>query len=339
MRRLLDFDPTTRIGGPWLRCPIPPAIHADVRAAQAGCVEWAIAVGLTTKGSPRHAFLRRSRFGILAGRCFAWASREQLQLAADWITFLFFYDDLCDTLEEGENDDESVLNALDARLVSILRGRLRGPLSDPYCRAVADIRVRLLDLADPGWVARLADDVELYLQGVRWERSVERSGDAMTLATYQHMRPMISAVNTCLDLAGAFVDGSNPRLGREPLVQELERIANNHISWVNDIYSVDREIAHGQTANLVVLLMKSEGLAPRAALDRAIEICNAEMAAFVALESHLDALGSAQADAYASVMSIWIRGSLDWHAESDRYRRSEELSSGTEALEGSSEAA
>jgi 5-epi-alpha-selinene synthase len=196
---------------------------------------------------------------------------------------------------------------------------------------MADIRRRLMRMIDPRWLARLAEDLELYLQGVRWEHAVERSGRPLTLAIYRHMRPLTSAVNICLDLAGAFECPDDPTLGREPLVRELERIANNHISWVNDIFSLDRERAHGQTANLVVALASSEGLSLAQALDRAIELCNAEMEAFTRLESQLQQLGIDGAEPYVTAIARWIRGSIDWHVGAARYVQAQPLTIGVDA--------
>lgn len=334
MQRFLDFDPTTRQSGPRLGCPIPPAIHPDVVAAGPASIAWALRMGLTAEGTPRFAVLERARFAWLAARCYPRVSRSQLQIMADLVTFLFFYDDLVDAPEgcddhRGGHRGDAWRERVEDRIVAALRDPTCAEgdpaFDEPHCRAILDIRRRLAVMLHPGWLRRVADDMELYFQGVRWERAHERRHEVVSLATYRHLRPMISACNLCFDLAGAFACPDDPSLGRDPLVRELERIANNHVSWVNDIFSLDRELAHGQSANVVVALARSEGLAMRQALDRAIEVTNEELATFVQLEARLDELGMGHADPYVAALATWMRGSLDWHAQSDRYRRSSAL--------------
>ncbi len=321
MERILDFDPVSRASGPWLRCPIPPAVHDDVARAREASLAWAVEMGLSPADAPALRVLRAARFADLAARTYTYATPEQLQLGADWASLLFFCDDLVDTTccLRGRVAEEELVK-LDAGIVAALRGERWAPRDVPLCMAAADIRSRLLAIAAPGWIDRLADDMELYLDGVRWERAIEREQAPLTLATYRHMRPMISAVPTVLDLGGAFLCPDRPDIGRQPLVAQLAHVVNNHICWINDIYGLDRELAHGQRANLVIAMATSEGISFREALDRSIVICNAEMDTFVALEQHLHEASDGQVDPFVLVLCRWIRGNLDWHAESGRYR-------------------
>lgn len=321
MRRILDFDPIARADGPRLSCPIPPAIHDSVATVQAHSVLWAIQMGLTTQDSPHLQALRGGRFAGLAARCYAWATTEQIQIATDWITLLFFYDDLVDTDASARDGQEEVaLRRLERHLVDLMRGTSRMPPSHPFAVAAADLRRRISKHCAAGWLDRLADDVELYIEGVHWERSTEAEGTPLTLSSYRHMRPMISAVNNCVTLATSFVRPGDPRYGTSPLLQELTRVANNHISWVNDIYSLDRELRHGQRANLVVGIAEERGCSLREALDVAIEQCNAEMQTFLAIERHLHTTNQRDADDYVALLCRWIRGNIDWHDDSDRYQ-------------------
>lgn len=320
MKRILDFDPVARHSGPWLQCPIPPAIHDLVAGARESCESWAVAMGLAEPGSAALRVLRAGRFANLAARTYDYANAEQLALGADWATFLFFYDDIVDVAisQRGETAEEELVG-LDAAIVASLRGAPCSSDAPPLVAAAADIRRRLQSMASAQWAERLADDTALYLQGVRWERAVERTHAPLTLATYRHMRPMISAVPTVLTLGAAFLCPTRPDVGRSPLLQELARVANNHICWVNDIYGLDRELAFEQRANVVVALASTEAIPLRDALDRAIVLCNAEMDTFVGIERHLQQIGDGE-DPYVQVVSRWVRGNLDWHCESGRYR-------------------
>jgi len=331
MDRILTADPLSRAHGPRLVCPIPPDYNDAVQAAHEGSIAWAEQMGLVQRGTPQMAALSRAHFAGLAARCFPKVTAAQLRLVTDFATLVFFHDDLGDTVcgEHYERDDERLVRT-HARMVEALRTGLAAA-DDPYLTALIEIRERLGQSIGAGWFARLANDLETYLQGVRWEHAVERSGRPLTLAIYRHMRPLTSAVTLFVNMGAAFACPDDPTVGQQPLVRELERIANNHISWGNDIYSYDRERAHGQTANLVVALARDEGLEPHEAVDRAIEVCNEEMAAFTRLEARLPALGIDGADPYVAVLARWLRGSLDWHAESFRYAETQSLTAGPDA--------
>jgi hypothetical protein len=56
-------------------------------------------------------------------------------------------------------------------------------------------------------------------------------------------------------------------------------------------------------------------------LDRAIEMCNAELEAFLALEHLLVQLADADCRDYVAALKAWMRGNLDWYSETMRYSR------------------
>jgi hypothetical protein len=186
MDRILDFDPTARAVEPRLRCPIPPEINPHARYAQASSARWAVQMGLVAYGTPQMVVFERARFAWLVARCYPRASAAQLRLLADWATLIFFYDDLGDTVcgERHERDDAKLVTMHRQIVDALFTGH--APAGDVFCTAMADIRRRLMRMIDPRWLARLAEDLELYLQGVRWEHAVERSGRPLTLAIYRH---------------------------------------------------------------------------------------------------------------------------------------------------------
>ena len=118
----------------------------------------------------------------------------------------------------------------------------------------------------------------------------------------------------CFDFAGMYIEGGRDDFADNVLVGQLEVMANNYICWVNDIYGVDKEIAEDTTSNIVIVLAHEHGLDWAAALGRAIEMCNAELQAFLELERL-----AASCRAYVEALESWMRGNLDWYAETKRY--------------------
>ena len=305
-----------------LECSLTPALHRDLPLAAARTEAWIVAQGLLAPDSPRLLTFARGRFSHLAARCYAHGTRSEVELASDWIAYLFFYDDLCDG-SQFDAAREVELHALEQRMLAALRHG-RGPATCPLVRASLDLHGRIAAVLDAAWLDRIADDMQLYIEGVRWERSLRAANDAPDLATYRHLRPMISAVGACLDLAVAFAAPHSPGLGRGPILSRLERMANNHISWVNDIFSVNREHCHGNDSNLVLVLAREYGISLVAAHARAIALCNAEFAAFTATAQR--SRDDVEARPYVEALQRWIRGNYDWHGESARYLGMEDLS-------------
>src|SRR5690348_7141434 len=80
-----------------LKCSISSAINQHVTLADQHTIDWAIKHGLVHTGGKKFERFRASQFTWLAARSYPLVSRHHLELVSDWITFLFFYDDMCDT--------------------------------------------------------------------------------------------------------------------------------------------------------------------------------------------------------------------------------------------------
>src|SRR5262249_50739803 len=107
------------------------------------------------------------------------------------------------------------------------------------------------------------------------------------------------------------------------LVRRLARISNNIICWGNDLFSLEKELRHGDPANLVVALRAEYELTLQTAVSRAAEMHDAEVRAFLELESRLPSFGAwadAMLERYVAGLRSWMRGSFDWSHTTGRYR-------------------
>jgi 5-epi-alpha-selinene synthase len=317
---VLAFEPTTgRRGRPRLECDLAPALNLGVDGAHAHTLAWAVEMGLIDRDGPKFERFRAARFAWLAARAYPSVSREQLDLTSDWITFLFFYDDMCDTQKATNPSYLDRLVSAENRLIELGHG---APVCDddtPLDRSLADIRARAGGFGDVAWLDRLGGHIEEYIEGCRWERLIRLQGQVPSLATYSKLRPLVSAVFPSFDLAGMCIDGARTSFAENILVQQLEVMANNYICWVNDIYGIDKEIGEQTTSNVVIVLAHQDGLSWDHALDRAIELCNTELQAFLALEQQIAELVSTDCRGYIDALKTWMRGNLDWYAETERY--------------------
>lgn len=317
---VLAFEPTQgRRGRPRLECGIAPAINLAVEGAHAHTLRWAVGMKLVHPEGPKFERFRAARFAWLAARAYPKISATQLNLMSDWITFLFFYDDMCDTQDATDPRYHDKLVSAEDRLIELGSGAPVRAGDTPLDRALANIYARAGAFAGHAWLARLGAHIKEYIEGCRWERMIRLQGQIPSLATYSKLRLLVSAVFPCFDFAGMCIDGGRTDFADNILVHQLELMATNYICWVNDIYGVDKEIGEQTTSNIVIVLAHQHGLSWEAALDRAIEICNTEFEAFRALEQQLAKLADARCRAYIDAIAAWMRGNLDWYAETKRY--------------------
>lgn len=320
-RLVLGFDPKDPPAGrPGLECTIASAINPHLERASAQVTRWAVELGLVHAEGDKFDRFVAARFPWLAARAYPEVGPEQLEVITDWITFVFFFDDMCDTQAAIDPDYMVRLVAREQRLIDLARGAEPRDDDSPLDRALVDLLVRVARFASPEWQQRLALHIQQYLEGCRWERLLRMQGRIPRFATYSKLRLLVSAVFPCFDLAGMCIDGTQTGFVEQVYVEQLEVMANNHICWVNDIYGLDKELGEQTTSNLVVVLANEHDLSWDQALDRAISMCNSELAAFHELASQLDALGDPECRAYVRALEAWMRGNLDWYRETLRYR-------------------
>jgi 5-epi-alpha-selinene synthase len=318
---LLGFEHTrSRSQGPQLECGFAAGLNDHVEAAHEHSLRWAVAMGLIHGEGPKFERFRAARFAWLAGRAYPRVGARELNLISDWITFLFFYDDMCDTQAATDPRYLDKLVAAENRLLEIAQGSAAREGDSPLERALADIRARAAELASEAWLTRLAAHIREYVDGCRWERIIRLQGQVPSLATYSRLRLLISAVFPCFDFAGMCLDGTRTDFADNVLVQQLEIMANNYVCWVNDIHGVDKELDENTTSNLVIVLVHEFDLDWNTALDRAIEMCNAELEAFATLARQITELADTDCRDYIEALEAWMRGNLDWYAETHRYR-------------------
>lgn len=317
---VLSFDPKdSPEGRPRLECSIASAINPNLEQAEAHALGWVVELGLVHPQGDKFDRFVAARFPSLAARAYPDVSAEQLEVITDWITFVFFFDDMCDTQASIDPDYMVKLVTREDRLIALACGAEPEAGDSPLDRALVDILARVQTWANPAWQQRLAGHIQEYLEGCRWERIIRMQGRVPRLATYSKLRLLVSAVFPCFDFAGICIDGRRTKFVDNVYVEQLEVMANNHICWVNDIYGLDKELGEQTTSNLVVVLANQYELSWDHALDRAIEMCNSEIEAFAELAEQLVQLGDPDCRAYVRAMETWMRGNLDWYAETRRY--------------------
>lgn len=300
---------------------------------------------------PRHAAARQHtldwlhRFGMLSGqnatdeydamgleRLMAYfypdATDSDLALATDLNAWFFVFDDQFDG-PIGRQPD-AVARQIDIMLRTMSdRGPAPGDPTNHLAGTLAELWKRLGDGTPLLWQERFRDHWRDYLTAYHWEAINRTRTGPPSLPGFLRGRRDSIGVQPCLDLV--------ERCGRYTLPDELHRgsplaemrwITADVVIFVNDIVSVDKELAAGDVNNSVIILHKGSGLSVDRAAREVARLANSrverfqtlaveltETLAFAGVSSQL----RAQVDDYVAGMRALMSGNLAWSRTTARY--------------------
>lgn len=276
--------------------------------------------------------LRRSRFEVLAGLTCPDTSERELELITNLYVALFFFDDLLDDKRSviGRNHDlaERVVDYLclavaDEELPLLLEdffGRDRVvALGSIFQDVGRRIIVRTSREAVRPFVQAMCD----YFLGCLAEIRM-RGRKISSVDEYANIRLHCSAVYPAVEL-GVLVRGiaASPDIREDGAFGTMLRAANLCVSYVNDIFSYEKEARAGEGTNLVSVLREIHGKSTEDAMASAVEVVDLVVDDY--LEARQKFLGnhpdSKVGHLYARQMETWMRGNLDWYnyGLTDRY--------------------
>ena len=106
-------------------------------------------------------------------------------------------------------------------------------------------------------------------------------------------------------------------------LQTLRLITANMVCWVNDLYSLPKELAHGDTLNLVVILQNAYNCSLEDAIYRVCTMIEDEVRLFIDIEEkhppHFSPSIDQHVHNYTANLQAMMRGNLDWSRETPRY--------------------
>lgn len=315
------MDRIRRSDIPEFYCPIKAEVNKHTDSAEKHSLQWVEKFGLVPEGGKEYQALQAALAAWCVGYTNPDASTDDLELMSNLIMWAFTYDDVCDASELGKNPDQ--LSALHNQLIDVLNGADVTEEDNNFIQALQEIRQRLIQRASKEWVERFAHDVEQQLQGYTWEATNRLEKITPDLSTYVKLRPYPLAVFPCLDLTWISKDiPADAKFLKHIYVQNMTIMAGNYIGWTNDILGVNRELNEGNPHNLVLVLQNEYKLSLQEAVQQAVQLCNAEIKAFLNLESHLPSFGEAEdvsLKQYLNGLRSWMKGHFDWYSQTRRY--------------------
>ncbi len=308
---------------PRMSYPFPSLVNRFAEQANDQNTLWAQTFGLL-KTEAALARFRKAKFAWLVARTFPNARYEELCILANFNTWLFLHDDLCDEAQLGKQASD--LQAVTDYFSEILTGEIAEPdRGGPFALALADIWQRILPFSQPAWRLRFIRSMEEYFKACRWEANNRANGLAPSVADYVIMRPYTGALFVDLELIPLSDRTDLPdHVLQHSMVQRLALACNNIVCWTNDIMSCRKEAEQGDVHNLVLAIMHERNLSMQDAINETVRMHDEEVRIFAALEKLLpsfDPVTDEELLRYVGVLRSWITGNYDWSVlDTGRYQ-------------------
>ncbi|ANW22377.1 1,8-cineole synthase (plasmid) [Streptomyces clavuligerus] len=305
--------------------PFPSRVNPFHARAEDRHVAWMRAMGLIT-GDAAEATYRRWSPAKVGARWFYLAQGEDLDLGCDIFGWFFAYDDHFDG---PTGTDPRQTAAFVNRTVAMLDPRADPTGEHPLNIAFHDLWQRESAPMSPLWQRRAVDHWTQYLTAHITEATNRTRHTSPTIADYLELRHRTGFMPPLLDLIERVWRAEIPApVYTTPEVQTLLHTTNQNINIVNDVLSLEKEEAHGDPHNLVLVIQHERQSTRQQALATARRMIDEWTDTFIRTEPRLPALcgrlGIPLADRtslYTAVegMRAAIRGNYDWCAETNRY--------------------
>ncbi|TFK67853.1 terpenoid synthase [Pluteus cervinus] len=255
--------------------------------------------------------------GLLTAMTYPGASCTQLRACNDFLTFLFFYDNISDEMEKRSATEAAdvVLNAL----------------YHPYSyssptrvgRLACDLYKRILKTTSPGTQQRFLETMDFFFQSVTQQAVDRAAGFIPDLESYIALRRDTSGCKPCW----AFIEFANnlnlpDEVMDHPVIRSLGEATNDLVTWSNDIFSYSVEQSKGHTHNMISVVMNQEGLDLQSAVDFVGRLCKESIDRFNQDRANVPSWGpkiDEEVSIYVNGLADWIVGSLHWSFETERY--------------------
>ncbi|TLF56426.1 hypothetical protein FE391_39440, partial [Nonomuraea sp. KC401] len=188
------------------------------------------------------------------------AATGDVERLARWITVLFHLDDEQDEGPLG-HCASAVLDLYQA-LTAVIDGHHRpalDPAPPPVIAAVADLWPATAAGMSPQWRRRFRDHLHRHRDAFLTQIEHRRRGSTPTPQEYPALRRDANGA-FMYDLVEALHHAEvPPAIAQTPCWQQMCQASNDLTAWTNDLLSLPREAAAGESTNYVIVLQRASG--------------------------------------------------------------------------------
>ncbi|GAA5191308.1 terpene synthase family protein [Rugosimonospora acidiphila] len=322
---------------PDLYMPFRFRVSPHLAGARRHTARWAADMGMFAPVAGRPMWTAGLFAGFDLAYCAAMiaadATPEQLDLAADWLSWGTYGDDLY-PVRWGRVGDFVGAKVATARLSLFMPldgGAPAGTPTSPLEAGLADLWRRTAGPMAPQERHPFRAAVEDMTSAWLWEMAGEAQRRVPDPVDYVEMRRATFGSELTAGLARLRLATSvPPELFDTRVVRQLTNAAQDYACLVNDLFSYQKEIEYEhELHNLVFVLERFLGCAAATGRDLVAKLMRERMRQFehlVAVElpalfehDRLDEATRAALIGYADQLKDWLSGILEWHRASARY--------------------
>ncbi|MFF4346005.1 hypothetical protein [Streptomyces sp. NPDC001530] len=272
-------------------------------------INWADGQGLLEDPGARER-LSGARVGDLIARSYPGLRTDRAATLAGWFAWLFVIDDYHDRSEDLARNDQEERTRLSRGLAHLWHGV--APRQSSW------------------WRTRFLSHVGDFLTAFRYEDINRRKGCVPSLGAYMQLRRASGGITPCLDLL-EYATGLEvpPALHDTGMLRTMFDNAADVVVWVNDVVSLKKELAMGETNNGVLVVQRELDLSLQEAVRHVYGRVARDIREFLEAERELRracAYGAEVSDGERAAllsliigMKAWMRGNLDWSTRAERY--------------------
>ncbi|KAF5377733.1 hypothetical protein D9757_009369 [Collybiopsis confluens] len=301
-------------------CPFPLQINRYYRTVPAETKKWILeSAAELTKSTPR--FIEQfdaQKYHLLASACYPDADHSGLRFSSDYLSYIFYFDEVTDQMNEVGTSSvrEEVLNSIkypDAFKSQYAVGKL-----------IADLFRRMRQNSSPGIQRRFIETMESFCKDVDREARHRISGHVLDPDVFLAHRRETNGCKTCWVLI-EYANGLRipDEVLYDPHIKKMETVANDFVTYVNDLYSYNIEQSKGQIHNIITSLMHAnQGMDIAAAVGCVNDLVQRTVDDFLELKVSLPSWGAeidADVAVYIRGLESWMAGLIFWSLETERY--------------------
>lgn len=293
--------------------------HAELQRVTLETVAWAARFALASSDAEL-AHVEATRVGELAAFVCEREPTEVVQLSADLVTWLFLFDDLVGeaVLETSETQHRDALRTYER----VIHEQRLPAEANGFHEALLDVVHRAVALgASADWMGRFAGDMADYFDGCAAESEYRHTSRVPSLEAYRSLRARTVGTRPVFAIIELGVCGLVARqemAGHD--LQSTRVLAALLTAWVNDVYSLPKELAARDPLNLVVVLANEHAVSIEDALALAVDVYNSDLSSLERAMRDLRAQQpSAALDGYLEGLLAWVHGNRHWTKLCGRY--------------------
>lgn len=297
-----------------LFCPFQPSISPYVQSVENHTLQWCETFQLY----PGAMFneLKTSNFGYMTCRFYPTASHERLCITNDLLVLLFLLDDLFDH-QDAVAQDPAALKMLMKNFLGVLTEDKHFTMENGgnVLAALSDVWQRMKACSSAAFQREFVQDILLLFNAIEWQNKNANSWKTPSISEYIERRPIIGGAHIAGRLIYFAEDIALPASIKDhPTLQRLNELCGHLGCWANDLFSLSKEIAHGDTHNLVMVIRQEKHLELDDAIHETVMLHNEEMREFHELYNSMEDF-PAGARKYAYDLAMILRGNMDWSFE------------------------